>query len=265
MGVPHVFKWRDVDPNTDFKWGAVKSGASHDGFSVPLTVRNNDTGTYHEFVHLGPEIPQMAIPFGLKAKESKFGTRYSADMTFPGVCRNEEGELVGDKELVDYCNWLQSIEDLNKKMAHEQCKQWFGKELKPEIIDEFYFKSLSESSKPESYSPTLTTRLEHSGGAFKTKFFNQDGKEIKFEDITAGSRVIPLIKTLGLWFAGKSFGMSYKIVQMMVFEREQFDACVITNPYQPVVEETPDAISPAFNLPEKDLAEPGAKRQKVEA
>lgn len=254
---PHVFNWRDIDPEIHFKWGEVKKGRDHDGFSVPLKVLDEKTGQYHDFNHIGA---QLAIPFGLKEKVGPYGTRYSCDMTFPGVTRNENGDLVGDEELVEYCNWLFKIEAFIKNQAFEKAQPWFGKKLKKEVLEEFYFKNIVDPKMPEKYSPTYTTRIKHGGKGFITKFFKDDKSPMEYADIRAGSRVIPLIEATGLWFAGKSFGMSYKVVQLMVFETEKFDACVIDNPYAPVQK----AIDPAFNLvrPEES-GEPDTKRQKV--
>lgn len=251
---PHVFNWKDIDPEVHFKWGAVKKGRDHDGYSVPLQVLDEKTGQYHDFTHIGP---RLAIPFGLKEKTGPYGTRYSCDMTFPGVTRDEKGELQGDEELVKYCNWLFKIEAFIKDQAFQQAQPWFGKELKKDVLEEFYFKNIVDPKMPEKYSPTLTTRIKHGGKGFITKFFNQDKKEIEYSDIRAGSRLIPLIEATGLWFAGKSFGLSYKIIQVMVFETEHFDSCVIDNPYTPPEK----AIDPAFNTPEEN--EPPAKKQKV--
>lgn len=263
---PHVFKWNEVNPETDFVYGQVKKGRDHDGFSVPLQVKDKN-GQLHNFVHIGEE---MAIPFGLKEKVTKFGSRFSCDMTFPNVTTNADGELQGPDNLVGYANFLFGIEKLNKEKCMENCVDWFGKEYKMDVIEEFFFKSIMESRQPEKYSPTFTTRIKHSPSkGFETKFYNQNGEPIKFEDIKAGSRLIPLLETTGLWFAGKSFGMSYKVLQVMVFEKEEFDSCVIKNPYAPAVPEAPEgSIDPSFNMPDKRPGSPvdqGGKRAKIDA
>ena len=254
-----------MNPAEDFVFGETKKGRDHDGFSVPLKVKDKN-GMLQNFVHIGPE---MAIPFGLKEKVTKFGSRFSCDMTFPNVNRNEQGELQGPDDLVGYAKWLFDIEELNKQACIKNSKEWFGKTYKMDVINEFYFKSIMDARQPEKYSPTFTTRIKHSPSkGFETKFYNQKREPIKFEDIKAGSRLIPLIETTGLWFAGKSFGMSFKVLQVMVFEKEEFDTCVIDNPYAPAVTEAPEgAIDPSFNMPEKRPGSPvdqGGKRAKVD-
>lgn len=238
---PHTFLWSDVNPATDFVYGEPKKGRDHDGFSVPLQVKDKN-GQPHPFVHIGPE---LAIPFGLKEKQTKFGSRFSCDMTFPNVTRDEDGELKGDENLVKYATWLFDIEKMNKDMCLKNSSSWFGKTYPMNVIEEFYFNAIMDSRQPDKYSPTFTTRIKHTPSrGFETKFFNQERQPIQFESIKAGSRVIPLVETTGLWFAGKSFGMSFKVIQVMVFEKEEFDECVLVNPYMP-------AIDPAFNMPVK--------------
>ena len=69
-----------------------------------------------------------------------------------------------------------------------------------------------------------------------------------------GLRVIPLIKTSGLWFAGKSYGMSFQVVQMMIFFRSEFVGCAI---------ETDETEEVDVDQPLIDTDEPSKKKQKT--
>jgi hypothetical protein len=119
------------------------------------------------------------------------------------------------------------IDENNKNVAHSMCKSWFNKQLDASVLSEFYFSNVMLPREEQKYSPTLSTRIQHSGTAFKTQFFNQGRQPVDYDSIGSGLNVIPLIETRGIWLAGKSFGMSLKLVQLMVFERDEFVGCCI--------------------------------------
>lgn len=263
--MPTILNWKTVTPSTDFKYEKPRASGTHDGFSVKVSVKNGDN--FSDFIHLGPI---MTIPFGLKVKDdanSKYGPRYKCDMSFPGVKKNAQtGQYEGDPELVQYLSFLQSVDDNNKAQALAHVDQWFKKKHSAEVIDAFYFKNILPAS-PENehiYSPKFNTKLQVSNGKFITEFYNQHKQEIKFDDIQAGVRVKPLIEARSLWFAANNFGMSYRIIQLMVYERDVFKGCVIDpgfaventdlkNTIQDKTEPTPKrAISEAFNMPEEN-------------
>lgn len=246
--MPKFFNWNEISPS-ELLYGAPKAAASHDGLSVPVQVVKN--GQPYRFIHLGPV---MRIPFGLKRKDSKYGTRFSCDMAFPGVCSDDNGEFVGNEEQIGYLKWLMAIDETNLNKAKEQATQWFKKEMPKEILQEFYFKNVMPSSQPQTYSPTFTTRIQAKGEDFVTKFYDKTGTQIDYDDVHAGSEVRPLIETSGLWFANKSFGMSFRVTQLMVLEdNRQFDGCAIPLP-QPEGLDIPllsgGSAAPGFNLSE---------------
>lgn len=259
LKMPVILNWKDVNPSTDFRYYEPRSSSSgHDGFNVKVEVLDKKTQRYVPFLHVGPE---LKIPFGLDRKEQPNGPAFRCAMTFPGVLGDGKTiDYSGPKENVDYLKWLKSIDENNKNKALAQCQSWFKKDISKDIIDEFYFHNITNSTKPAEYSPTFATKLKFRREVFQTEFYNQLSKKIEYEDIPAGATVIPLIETMGLWFAGKSFGMSFKINQLMVFEKDQFDGCAIVNPHVVASEDEIDqAVVPSFILAEDH----GSKRQRV--
>lgn len=225
--MPVLFRWNEVAP-TDLLYGSPHN-ASHGGLSVPVQLASQ--GAMHRFFHLSPV---MRIPFGLKKRESKFGTRFSCDLAFPGVRCDEQGDFVGDEEVLGYLRWLQAIDANNLAKAKEQSLGWFKKDISHDILEEFYFKNIMPASNPQLYSPTFTTRIQTRGDEFVTKFFDRHGLPIEYEDVRAGSMVRVLLETSGLWFANKSFGMSFRVAQLMVMEdNRQFEGCAIPVPSGP--------------------------------
>jgi hypothetical protein len=159
------------------------------------------------------------------------------------------------------------LDENNKKVAHSMCKSWFNKQLDATVLSEFYFSNVMLPREEQKYSPTLSTRIQHNGTSFKTQFFNQNRQTIEFDSIGAGLNVIPLIETRGIWLAGKSFGMSLKLVQLMIFERDEFVGCCIDSglpeaPRAPVHPPAPvahpalgGALAPGMVLPDEDASD----------
>lgn len=239
---PNKLDWKRINPSTDFRYHQPRSSGVHDGFSVKVECKDPDDGQYYPLIHQGP---MLRIPFGLKKKEGNYGARYYCDMAFPGVTQDPETqEFIGaDEDALVFLKYLMAVDEENKSRAMGQSLTWFKKQLKPDIIEEFYFKNISFSRKPQQYSPTFSTKIQCSDdGVFRTSFFNQHAKPVKFEDIGTGLSVIPLMEARSLWFAGKTFGMSWRLIQLMVFEREEFKGCAINT------EAYADYIKPAGGL-----------------
>jgi hypothetical protein len=159
------------------------------------------------------------------------------------------------------------LDEKNKQVAHATSKEWFNKDMTRAVLDEFYFSNMMKPKEEQKYSPTLSTRIQHNGTTFKTQFFNQNREPIEFDSIQAGSSVIPLIETRGIWLAGKSFGMSLKLVQLMVFSRDEFVGCCIDSGL-PEVRAPPRSIAEGMVLAEdleayNDEEEPEHRRRKV--
>ena len=95
------------------------------------------------------------------------------------------------------------------------------------MVRELYKYMLKESSEPEKYSQLFRTKVPFRYDNFQCKFYDVNGNELKSDSITRGTKVIPLIKTTSMWFAGKGFGLTHQVEQMMVMDEETFDSCAI--------------------------------------
>jgi len=246
--MPKKFNWKDVVPERDFRFAPPKQ-MQHGGYSVRVEVQDEETGRCHPFVHQGPE---LSCPFGLSKKDGVNGgdPRYVATLSFPTVKFDPiKEQFYGEEEPLAYMKFIKSIDDYNKKKAAEQCKTWFKKDISEAVIDEFYFHNIyiSDKCKQGEYSPTFTTKLQYYRDKFETDFYqlttcdpteakymSHDGTHYRvettcFEDHqTPIRRCIPLLETTGLWFAGKQFGMSFRVVQLMIFSQDgKFEGCAI--------------------------------------
>jgi hypothetical protein len=276
--------WTAIDPSRDFRYSAPKPSGTHGGFSVNVDVCDA-SGVNQRFVH---QAPPLALPFGISRKATpEGGERVTASFSFPTVRMDPTtGEYHGEETTLQYLKFLLQIEELNRKKAFEQCKTFFKKAMAQDVIDEFYFKSIYASEKVRSgeYSPTFTAKVTEelvskAGGEVgemelskrSTTFFscNDAAGEIRqatLAEVGRPRKVVPLLESTGMWFAGKQFGMQFRVLQMLFFEEDQLTGFAIdmgaaaeyTLVARPLAlkreaegpaEDPPAAKAAAFNLP----------------
>jgi hypothetical protein len=80
---------------------------------------------------------------------------------------------------------------------------WFGKQLSENVIKGAYTSSLVDGQ-------VTGERIEN------TKVFNTQQDPIDFESIQPGKTCDVILEFAGIWFAKKSFGSSWNVVQVRV-------------------------------------------------
>ena len=113
------------------------------------------------------------------------------------------GDVVLD--LVSEAN-LQKIGDidtLNLEAAQENCETWFGKQLTEKVIQGAYTPSVSDGQ--------ITGECIEA-----TKVFSAHQEFIDLEHVQPGKMCDVILEFAGLWFAKKSFGSSWNVVQVRV-------------------------------------------------
>jgi hypothetical protein len=126
---------------------------------------------------------------------------------------------------------IQAFEAKVKRDAITNSKEWFGKAMSGEVINAIFNPMLSYSKNPQTgepdhtKNPTLRVKLPFYDGEWKgieiydsthaALFPNSDGKTPK-DLITKGSDAALIITCGGLWFAGGSFGVTWRLVQAVL-------------------------------------------------
>jgi hypothetical protein len=126
---------------------------------------------------------------------------------------------------------LQQFEAKIKQDAITNSKEWFGKAMSAEVIGAIFNPVLSYSKNPQTgepdhtKNPTLRIKLPFYDGEWKgieiydsnstVLFPNSDGKSPK-DLIVKGSDAALIITCGGLWFAGGSFGVTWRLVQAVL-------------------------------------------------
>ena len=206
------------NPNTDIKYAKVKVNNSG-GKSVGIV--NALTNTV-----LNVQTPLM-LTWGVNENtDKKTGEvqSYSMALQFP----SDEYKTAN---VSKFFAAMQAFETKIKQDAITNSKEWFGKAMSAEVIGAIFNPVLSYSKNPQtgepdhSKNPTLRIKLPFYDGEWKgieiydtentVLFPNTDGKSPK-DIIVKGSDAALIITCGGLWFAGGSFGVTWRLVQAVL-------------------------------------------------
>lgn len=215
--------WKTVNPGCDLIYEEPAS-KNHENKSVRVQFKDSNGKPHPIYI----QMPPVVLKFGIEEKEiptaqNPNAKKYYAPLTFPTVRKDSEGNYICDPEYKDqlgFINFIHQLDEANLAVSHMNVKPWFNKPMKKEVLEELYYKNLRKPKEEEKFSPTFSTKLMYNNDKqeFTTKFVDKKGNPITFQDVVKGATVIPLIKTTGLWFAGKSYGMSFQIAQLMVIK-----------------------------------------------
>jgi hypothetical protein len=158
----------------------------------------------------------MSVPFGLNVAD-KFGPpEYSVELSFRG---HEQ-----KPEVKEFMNVISQIDEAMLNEGVKNSKTWFKSDLKRDVVDAFYTRSLKYSKDKEgnvlSYPPNLKLKLRKINNDFETKFYDINGnpyKGIPIEDLLVkGVQVTAIIECAGVWFAGSKFGLTWRAKQIAI-------------------------------------------------
>lgn len=223
---PHITDWRTFDPAKDLVFQEPKAN-SHRGFGINLKTRDPN-GEVCEMYH---QSPVLRMPFSIGEMEGDYGKKYEATFSFPGYVHDADApggsKFPSDPEMEAYHLFLHNWDEFTLNLAASKSSTWFKKKYSREVIQELYKHMLKDSTEPEKYSKLFRTKVPFRYDKFNCSFFDAKGNEVSSEVIQRGSRVVALIKTTQMWFAGKGFGVSHQVEQFMVMDEESFDGCAI--------------------------------------
>ena len=117
-----------------------------------------------------------------------------------GKATHDDGEV---SFTLDDVSKIQNIDDGNIEAAKLNAKEWFGKQVNDLTLERSYTRSLVDTQ--------VTTDVIKA-----TKVFDATKQVVAVDTLTPGSECTGLIEFAGLWFAKKSFGPIWNIVQVKV-------------------------------------------------
>ena len=113
------------------------------------------------------------------------------------------GDIVIDLETETNTSKIQVIDTDNLAAAVENAETWFGKKLTEKVVEGAYTSSITDGQ-------ITGERIE------VTRVFNAEQQQVDFENVQPGKTCDVIMEFAGLWFAKKSFGPSWNIVQVRV-------------------------------------------------
>ena len=113
------------------------------------------------------------------------------------------GDIVMDLGSEANISKIQEIDAQNLSAAVENAETWFGKKLSDKVVEGAYTSSVADNQ-------ITGERIE------VTKVFNSDQEMVDFDVVQPEKTCDVILEFAGLWFAKKSFGSSWNVVQVRV-------------------------------------------------
>jgi hypothetical protein len=105
---------------------------------------------------------------------------------------------------------IQVVDEENLTAAAENAETWFGKKLSDKVVE-------------GAYTPSIADGQVTGESIEVTKVFNSDHEEVDFGTLQIGKTCDVILEFSGLWFAKKSFGPSWNVVQVRVYPEPILD------------------------------------------
>jgi hypothetical protein len=113
------------------------------------------------------------------------------------------GDIVMNLDSDANISKIQAIDEENLVSAVENSESWFGKKLSDKVVEGAYTFSIVDGQ-------ITGERIE------VTKVFNSDQEVVDFDLVQPEKNCDVILEFAGLWFAKKSFGSSWNVVQVKV-------------------------------------------------
>lgn len=113
------------------------------------------------------------------------------------------GEIVMDAVSELNTKKIENIDLQNVEAAIENCESWFGKKLSDNVVKGAYTSNLKDDQ-------VTCDRIE------VTKVFNAQQEVVDFDLVQPGKVCDVIVEFAGLWFAKKTFGTTWNLVQVRV-------------------------------------------------
>lgn len=113
------------------------------------------------------------------------------------------GEIVMDAVSELNTKKIENIDVQNVEAAIENCESWFGKKLSDNVVKGAYTSNLKDGQ-------VTCDRID------VTKVFNAQQEVVDFDLVQPGKVCDAIVEFAGLWFAKKTFGTTWNLVQVRV-------------------------------------------------
>jgi hypothetical protein len=199
----------------EIRYSAPKANASG-GKSINILNKSTNTGI------------RLSTPLMLTwgATDFEGNKKFEMSLQFPS-------EDYKTDDTTAFLKNMQTFEAKIKEDALANSKDWFGKVHKnSEVVDALYTPMLKYSKDKAtgeadlSRAPTLRVKIPMWEGSWKCEVYDEDGEKLfpnpsnpiltPVELVQKGTQVASLIQCGGLWFANGKFGVTWKLIQVVV-------------------------------------------------
>ena len=193
-----------IQQSTDFNASTVVFSKlrknKNGGKSVYLNGPNNRK--------LQLEIPKMRAPFGLSTftDETSKKTSYSLDLSFDT-----------DPEIQNFMTSMKALDDLIIKTVAENSQEWLGKKYGIPVIKEALYKPMVKPGKGD-YPGTIKLKVlnDPKTGEFVPEAYNYNRENVEMTSIEKGQKVTCIIDINQIWFIDNKFGVSVRLLQVLL-------------------------------------------------
>ena len=195
------------------------------GLKVAAPTRNASGGLNANLLYEGDKLvfttPKMSCPFGVSSftdkDNSRAATKYSLDLSFRG--------MHADPKMAAFHDFLHAVDKTVIDAALANCEVWFNKKMDIAVLRELYSSSVRESQpklgkdgNPVKYPPMFRAKISYGQTAYNTEAYNPKRQPVNPLDVGKGDSVIGIVEVTGIYFINRrSFGISYRLLQIMVF------------------------------------------------
>lgn len=160
------------------------------------------------------QTPMMFAPFGLSVfTDDTNGSKYSLDFSF----RDKEN----DTQISKYYDMLQEVDKFMIEQAVKNSKEWFGKQMSSEVVQELYRPLIKEPKDPSKYASTVKYKIRNTSDKLNVEAFDEQKNPFDMDNFVSGCKAKALIELSSIWFVNKQFGCTFTVVQLLVSKPEK--------------------------------------------
>tara|TARA_Y100000816_G_C26082594_1_gene570817 strand:+ start:202 stop:897 length:696 start_codon:yes stop_codon:yes gene_type:complete len=204
---PFIVKSSNFDSSKLVATPATKN--KQGSLSVHLNY-NSDNGTEKK---ISLQTPKMICPFGMSEFPTEYGPKYSIDVSF--------SEKNSDTSVEQFYDTLKSIDEFMIETAHQNSKEWFGKQMSKEVIEELYRPLVKpgkerKDNPEERYPDTVKFKIRTLQGRKNVEAYTEQKQPTNIDNLKAGSRIKCIVEFSPIWFVNKNFGLTLNLLQTVL-------------------------------------------------
>ena len=159
--------------------------------------------TNNEIIPFYVETPRLVTTSGIVKIDNKF----FMDIEIP---------IGGDKS--DFYDFLTSNDEMHINVCHNNSREWFGKVIPLQVIENYYKSSITLRSGGKN--PILRLRVPSYRGKVISEIYNHKKELINSSYILPDDEVICIIELVGLRFLNQQFFGEYELQKVKIFKNK---------------------------------------------